>query len=118
MEGFYKSHGQKQALLVMLLCIVVAVVCVVMCLCQRMDRYRVTKDDFIRVTAIQFSEPVHVLNVTQARYEICSQFPKIYVAFSGDVVTIHLYYTAEKYHTLYAGINEVIIYHECNKYHN
>ena len=118
MEGFYLSRGQKQAFLVVLLCIIVAVVCVVMCLCQRMDRYRVAKDDFIEVTAIQFPEPVHVWRATQARYEICSQFPKIYVAFCGDVVTIHLYYAAEKYHTLYAGMNEVIIYHEYNEYRN
>lgn len=110
---------QKNRALINILAVALAVVAVVMlCTNRRMDRYRVTKDDFIEVTAIQFPEPVHVWRATQARYEICSQFPKIYVAFCGDVVTIHLYYAAEKYHTLYAGINEVIIYHEYNEYRN
>lgn len=110
---------KKTRALINILAVALAVVAVVMlCSNRRMDRYRVTKDDFIEVTAIQFPEPVHVWRATQARYEICSQFPKIYVAFCGDVVTIHLYYAAEKYHTLYAGMNEVIIYHEYNEYRN
>lgn len=110
---------KKTRALINILAVALAVVAVVMlCSNRRMDRYRVTKDDFIEVTAIQFPEPVHVWRATQARYEICSQFPKIYVAFCGDVVTMHLYYAAEKYHTLYAGINEVIIYHEYNEYRN
>ena len=114
-----RKRQKKTRALINILAVALAVVAVVMlCTNRRMDRYRVTKDDFIEVTAIQFPEPVHVWRATQARYEICSQFPKIYVAFCGDVVTIHLYYAAEKYHTLYAGMNEVIIYHEYNEYRN
>ncbi len=110
---------KRSRVLLAVLAVVLTVVAVVMlCTNQRMDRYRVTESDFIKVSAVQFSEPVHVRNHTQARYEQCSQFPKIYVAFCGDVVTIRLYYAAEKYHTLYAGINEIIIYHEYNEYLN
>ncbi len=73
---------KKTRALINILAVALAVVAVVMlCTNRRMDRYRVTKDDFIEVTAIQFPEPVHVWRATQARYEICSQFPKIYVHF-------------------------------------